>query len=169
MRFLLKGLVVGGVILDLFCIKYRHLANIFLYLECLTRLIVTFMPNYASYEYDDIGYIVLFVLTFLMFYNDDGKQIFCSTLTMAWHMFFALFVAYKRPYILIEIFFNLGLVLGYFFLQIIIGMIIVHISKIHSSLFLANEENVKLLNGMHEGVLILSYEDQSVMFSNKPT
>ena len=168
-RFLVKILVVAGILLDLLCIKYRNLANMYMYLECFTQWIVTFIPNYASYESDVIGYSMIFALFFLLFYNDDGKHIICSTLTMAWHVSFALFVAYNRPYTLLDILFNSGVVIGFLILQIILGMIIVHMSKIHSSLFLANEEHINLLNGMHEGILILSREDQSVMFSNKPT
>ena len=135
MRFLLKFLIVVGLIMDLLCLKYRYFANAFIYLECLTRLAVTFIPNYASYDYDDIGYIMLFTLGFLLFYNDDGKHIICSTLTMAWHMFFAIFVAYNRPYNISSILFNFGAVFLYLILQIALGMIIVHISEIHSILY----------------------------------
>ena len=90
LRVTLIMMVIAGIILDLFSIKWRYLTNIFMYLECFTRFIVTLIPNYASYEYDDIGYTMLFVLSFLLLYNDDGKQIICNTFTMAWHMFFAL-------------------------------------------------------------------------------
>ena len=39
------------------------------------------------------------------------------------------------------------------------GMVIVHISTIHEKLHYTNQENMKLLNGMHEGVLILRQND----------
>ena len=49
------------------------------------------------------------------------------------------------------------------------GMFIIHIAKINTDLHIANEENSKLLNNMHEGVLILAKSDNSIMLSNKPT
>ena len=50
-------------------------------------------------------------------------------------------------------------------------MVIVHITEIHERLHFTNEENIKLLNGMHEGVLILRHEARTqndVMFCNLP-
>ena len=51
------------------------------------------------------------------------------------------------------------------------GMVIVHISQVHEKLHVSNEENMKLLNGMHEGVLILTKtpeEPITAMFYNRP-
>ena len=45
-------------------------------------------------------------------------------------------------------------------------MLFVHISRMHTYLVITNEDNTKLLNGMHEGVLILSKADKSVILSN---
>lgn len=48
-------------------------------------------------------------------------------------------------------------------------MLFVHISKIHSYLHFTNQEHVKLLNGMHEGILILNKANNLIMLSNNPT
>lgn len=62
---------------------------------------------------------------------------------------------------------NLISVIGLGIILTLLGMFFVHIAKIHSYLVLANEENVKLLNQMHEGVLILSKSENKVILSNK--
>ena len=133
LRSLLKFLIFAGIILDLLSIKWRSLANGIIYLECFTRWIVTFIPNYGSYWHDDISYSMMFALIWLLFCNDDGKQIICTTLTLAWHMFFALSVAYNKPSNFLIILSNSGLVILYLILQIVSGTIIINASKVHDN------------------------------------
>lgn len=71
-RYMLKGLVVLGALLNIACLKWRGIANSFTYLECLTRVVATLIPNYANYEYTIVGYAMLFAFIFLIFYCDSG-------------------------------------------------------------------------------------------------
>ena len=45
---------------------------------------------------------------------------------------------------------------------------LIYVSKLHYKLETVNIENVKLLDGMHEGLLIISKKEMSTMFCNKP-
>ena len=56
----------------------------------------------------------------------------------------------------------------YFFAICAISMIVNYIRKLHNSLSSANEDNLRLLDGMHEGLLILNTneKDPGVMFCN---
>ena len=45
---------------------------------------------------------------------------------------------------------------------------LIYISKLHNKLDTVNVQNVKLLDGMHEGLLIISKREKSTMFCNKP-
>ena len=60
----------------------------------------------------------------------------------------------------------------FFFGLTLTGMIIIYISQLHAQLKFSNEENVKLLDGMHEGLLIFnrgsSAEEKKIMFCNSP-
>lgn len=47
-------------------------------------------------------------------------------------------------------------------------LIAIYISKLHLNLNSKNEENVKLLDGMHEGLLILSKAQKRPLFCNSP-
>ena len=52
----------------------------------------------------------------------------------------------------------------------ILAMILIYISSLHLKMYTLNIENMKLLDGMHEGLLILSKQHQKqVMFCNKPS
>ena len=48
-------------------------------------------------------------------------------------------------------------------------MMITYISQLQLRLRTFNLENIKLLDGMHEGLLILSTKNKKVMFCNKPS
>ena len=51
-----------------------------------------------------------------------------------------------------------------------IAIIILYISILHGKMKTQNDENIKLLDGMHEGLLILSKKDEKrIIFCNKPS
>ena len=61
----------------------------------------------------------------------------------------------------------------FFFALALAGIIIIYISQLHAQLKFSNEENVKLLDGMHEGLLIFNRlssveEKKKIMFCNSP-
>ena len=47
-------------------------------------------------------------------------------------------------------------------------MLILYISELHNRMNILNESNIKLLDGMHEGLLILSKTTNLSMFCNIP-
>ena len=51
---------------------------------------------------------------------------------------------------------------------IAVASLIIFISQLQTALESTNNENMRLLDGMHEGVLIISKSFQRVMFCNKP-
>ena len=61
------------------------------------------------------------------------------------------------------------LALFLFILSAMFSQMILYISTLHSKLKSFNSENIKLLDGMHEGLLILSKTQKTVMFCNKPS
>lgn len=91
------------------------------------------------------------------------------TLTIAFHIFYDL-AAYNRT-LSAELFcLGFACVIGYLISVTLFGMVVVHVSQVHEKLHVSNEENMKLLNGMHEGVLILTKnpdEPATAMFCNR--
>ena len=60
-------------------------------------------------------------------------------------------------------------VLLIFMFTTVFAMIILYISTLHVRIKAFNVENIKLLDGMHESLLILSKTNNRVMFCNKPS
>ena len=60
MRIILFILIIAGLFLDILCLKYRSIANAFIYLECAIRVIAMLIPNYANYQYTALVYIYMF-------------------------------------------------------------------------------------------------------------
>ena len=58
--------------------------------------------------------------------------------------------------------------LSYFLICCCFAVAVRSVSKLQTKLSTTNIENAKLLDGMHEGLLILSKNDQKTMFCNKP-
>ena len=139
------------------------------YVESVTRVVASLIPNVSNYESEPIDDSLLFVLGFITTYTDSGKQIIFITLAHAWHVTFIIHNVYNRELEYIDVCFNLAFNLALFIFMTSMGMLIVHIAKIHAFLVLTNLDNKKLLNGMHEGLLILTKAEKSVMLSNSPS
>ena len=104
------------------------------------------------------------------YYTDDGKQIIMLTLSFAQNIIFGRAIVYRIDAELYQIVaFLVSVLLVMFCVFTVFGMLFVHISKVHTNLFISNQGNIKLLNEMHEGVLILEEDGNKVMLSNKPT
>ena len=87
MRMNLVILIVIGIMLDLLCFKWRKLANAFIYLECITRIVALMFPNHANYNYDFIGYMQMLGMTWLFYYCDEPAQLITITVTFGIHLF----------------------------------------------------------------------------------
>ena len=61
-----------------------------------------------------------------------------------------------------------GMAAGTFAINALLSMILLYISSLHSRMKSSNVENTKLLDAMHEGLLILSKADNESMFCNFP-
>ena len=55
-----------------------------------------------------------------------------------------------------------------FLVNSMVTMISFYITQMHTRMNTANKENTKLLDGMHEGLLILTKTDNNCMFCNNP-
>lgn len=60
-RFALQILIVAGSILDIACLKWRHIANWLLYHECLLRCVALLIRNRFAQENSIIDITMLFV------------------------------------------------------------------------------------------------------------
>ena len=109
------------------------------------------------------------MLAFIMFFCDSGGQIVYTTFYLSFHFFITRTVGYMYD---AEFVSNIIKIFGAFFLMCMVSILFTYIMELQSRLFNSNFENLKLLDGMHEGLLILSKSenegDRRVMFINNP-
>mmetsp|Transcript_28970 Transcript_28970/g.35900 ORF Transcript_28970/g.35900 Transcript_28970/m.35900 type:complete len:151 (+) Transcript_28970:328-780(+) len=148
-------MVFVAILLDIASFKWRFMASLILYLELLTRVIASLIPNsygYASNETDIAG---VYVVTMICFYCEGGASILVGALTCGANIFW-LDAAYNREIgaskALHNVFFAFFLFIGI----CATAMVVLHIGNLYEVLDGTNRSNVKMLHSMHEGVLILS-------------
>lgn len=73
LNYLLRVLVFVSLILNLLCFKWRSIAGYFFYMESFIRIVATAIPNQAGYDKDEIKYIYVFAVYFIILYTDSGK------------------------------------------------------------------------------------------------
>ena len=117
-------LVFLALIMNLLCFRWKWIAGYFFYLECLTRIVAVSFPNVAGYEDDEIKYVLIFCVDWVVFYTDSGSQIIVCTLTCAYHFYFGLLVAYMKPVTTMTVLLYTGSTIMVFLLGCIMGMII---------------------------------------------
>ena len=65
-------------------------------------------------------------------------------------------MAYNRDVTVVAVLLCIACLIMFTVAVTTVSMVFLHISDVHEKLHFSNEENMKLLNGMHEGILILS-------------
>ena len=111
---------------------------------------------------------MMYLLLFFFYYTDHAGQVLFLSFMHCSLIFVGGTLVYEKT-ITIEVVFN---ELSYILL-VLIGMLnsatlFVYISSLHEKTQCTIRQNAKLLNGMHEGLLILSKLDKSILFVNKP-
>ena len=169
-KIMLSLTVIVGAILNALCFKWRWMANMLIYHDCLLRIVISFKLNHVSYSQSNIQYAMFFGINFVCLYCDEGRQIIAMVATLAWHLFITNYVGYSRELTTISFVVSVAYVIVFLLCLTLAGMVIIHFSSLHRELLFTNEENVKLLNGMHEGVLIIENSDtaKNVFFCNRP-
>jgi len=159
LNYLLRALVFVSLILNLLCFKWRSIASYFFYIESFIRIVATSIPNQAGYDKDEVKLLYVYAALFLNLYTDSGKEIIFSCISYAYCLIFGLPVAYMRPLTIDSCAIYILIIFLYFVFCSVLGMILKLVIDTNQRLLVANESHVKLLNRMHEGLLILSSKD----------
>lgn len=111
--------------------------------------------------------ILAFLFIFFAYFICSGVQVVCTAVS------FAIWLFAVKPIIYLEfVTFETVVVDAYTLLafvgaQFVLGLFVVYILQLDSHQRSANTENFKLLNSMHEGLILLSKEDGDIMVCNK--
>ena len=112
------------------------------------------------------------MISFVSFYTDSGYQIIVVSLTCAYCLFFGISVAYDRPMTSGTFLIYLITTVCVVVCSLSLGIILKYVIEVRHKLRAANVSHVKLLHGMHEGLLIVE-QDSSInsnpwLFFNRP-
>ena len=97
-----------------------------------------------------------------------------TTFSLLYHQFFILHMGYEKEMTPVTFFMAMFLVIAFFIACLVGNIVFLFIVNLNAKLDFSNQEHIKLLNGMHEGLIILNEEfkkengGQTVMFCNKP-
>ena len=105
---------------------------------------------------------------FLVFYCDQISHIYFLIPSTAFYLFYSENVIYQNPLTIGVVLYNIFLVLVIFVSACLCGIVIIYISQLHSALEYTNKKHVKLMHGMHEGLIILDSTQETFLFSNNP-
>ena len=83
-------------------------------------------------------------------------------------MFIILPVIFNKTLTFGAIVSKVSLMFGLFAICMTLAIMLEYISGLHRRMKITNTENMRLLDGMHEGLLVVSKKDKDLLFCNKP-
>ena len=160
-------LCVIGVLLDIFIYKYRQYASVLLYYELISTSFHAFLPlNFGDMR----GLYVLLTVSwqFILSCCDMGPNIIFATCTITFMQLVPHPLVYSEDI-------TVGMVIGkllnsfcLFGIASIAGMVVTYIAQIRGKMSQLLNENLNLLNKMHEGIVVVSEKDRSLQFASQP-
>ena len=116
---------------------------------------------------ENFAILLLFFIVFVVLYTDTGGQIIAVIAAQVYSIFFLSVYVYEEKITSYIIFIKLFYCLIQFLIDSLMAIILLYIASLHSKMASVNVENLKLLDGMHEGLLILSKPSLKPMFCNR--
>ena len=171
MESILMAIAIVSLILDISICKWRKLVNLCLYLEMLySTCTLSFGILTLQNETQNTVVAGINLMLFVLFYCDSASQIVFTCLNLSFFSFIVLPVIFLDEFSFASVMIKLITIFGLFFILSLLTMILSYISKLHERMQMQIVSNKKLLNGMHEGLLILSKADnnKNVLFCNRP-
>lgn len=86
-RWIIKTLVLIGAILCLLAFRWRHLANLFIYIELLQRMAAILTPNSKIYHSDENTFMIEICAYGTALYCGDRWSAYLATITYLWQVF----------------------------------------------------------------------------------
>ena len=165
----IAGVLSGiGLIIDILAIKYRFLANYLIYLESIIVVLVFFLPTKSYIEMGNFVVAGISLIVFFGLYCGTNFQLIAIIVSLGVTFFVVRPISYYNPTTGDPL--SIASIVLYWLICVILccttAMAAINISKLHNMIKTTNMENAKLLDGMHEGILILSKKERRTMFCN---
>ena len=156
MRFIANFLPLINIPLLVATYKWRWLGRLQIYIVMIYRVCFALIPSGEMRGLHPFLHCVNGVLLFLMHYCESLVSVYLLTFLMYFEMIFAVYIAYDRHLGMADL--AMCTIYAFAALAFILSLSagIEHVSSLYHRMKFMNQENSKLLNGMHEGLLIIS-------------
>ena len=169
--YILQALQIPAVIACILCFKWRFLADYFFAAENFIQFVAILHLSYANYS-EDFPMVYSRILGLWILLSISYRyEIILLALNTAFRLIMGIKIVYSRPLTNQDIVLYL---LGSFTLIVLCtlgNMMLIFISELYQRLQVAEQASINLLNGMHEGILILSHttseESHNFLYCNK--
>ena len=169
--YIMRALQIPIAIMCILCFKWRFLADYFYHVESVMHLLAMLNLNYSNFLLDFQSVGSRAVQIYILFAIATRAELIVSVLGMALRLTVGLHLVWAKPLDLQTVFIYALTILVTFVCFTLTNMLIIFFSEVYSRLKIAEKASVNLLNGMHEGVLILSHktshEPNQFYFCNK--
>ena len=155
--YILQLLHIPAVIACFLCYKWRFLADYFFHAENLLQFVAVLHLSYSNYSEDFPALFTRISGLYFALVIGYRSEIILLTLNGAFRMFMGLNIVYSRPLTEQEIGLYLLTSLVLIFVCTLGNMMLIFVSELYQRLEVAEQSSINLLNGMHEGILILSH------------
>ena len=155
MRYAKITLIFLGVLLDIICFKNRNYGHLVIYHEFFLQFVETLIPSAPLFDNQFYTIYSTFGLAFASFYCLKWKSILSATLIIIFQIFYSDLV-YFRELTVARVLINSGGIVLFVCTLCLWNMLLLQFTEINRHVDEVNNQNIKLLNGMHEGLLILS-------------
>ena len=139
-----------------------------LYLDCIFVTFMTLIPSLSYNSVDSMSLNIVFLLIMLCYYTDHiGQVIFISVMHCILRFIVSTHV-YNAALTVESVFKDLIYIISLLVFNLIFATLFAYLASLQERMRSTILQNAKLLNGMHEGLLILSKLDKSILFVNRP-
>ena len=144
------------LIVDILCYKYRWLASAYIYLYVLKIILPRLLPNPEAQPYKtpfNFGFVMCAYNLF--FYCDQPIILILQPLIYLAYTNLGYVWLYLEPFKAFQLVYTIAVAIVILIVFSLMGIGVIYVKELEGTLDSTNQQNVKLLDAMHEGVLII--------------
>ena len=126
-----------GLALDIACIRWRFLAQLFIYHEIMLRILAVLYPNFYGFKESGSTQLLTYAVTFVLFYCEDPAAIVINALAYGFCNFW-IEIAYERGIGVYEAGITIFSILMLFGGECAAGMVQLKIANLYKNLATSN-------------------------------
>ena len=166
-KFSLVTMAILGLILDLVICRYNMLAKWLIYFELITAALNSFLP----FESGNLTWLIPSATALLLHVGyscEQGSNTIAITVSYTFITMIIHPILYNQENTVNAIVSRIALCFTVFMTSAIFGMAVTYIVRIQGRMSNLIIENLKLLNRMHEGLIVISEKDLALKFASRP-